>query len=174
MSDKAEIIAALERYMMEVLEPKQQEFGNLPVCPFVRAERVTKKIRYEICEMLPGLPRGDVEFLVRQFAGDDYHSTMLIVDPVKHLTKDEAFRYGIILCEMVCDTEMVAIALHPDDEFEVAGFRPRCRIPYTTILVQAASLISDAKSKLAETSYYANWSQADLDFNYKQFGRFLK
>lgn len=173
-ASKAEIVSKMTHYMKSVLEPKQRSFGGMPPCPFVRAERVMGKIKYELCAMSPRRSTDLIERFIRAFKNDRKHSTLLIIDPVPHLTKAQGLALGVKLCEKVRDIGMVAICLHPDDQFEIAGFKPRNRIPYVTMLVQAADLMVDAKRTLEKSRYYDNWSSEDFAFNFEQFGRFLK
>jgi hypothetical protein len=171
---KIEIISNMDRYIREILEPKQEAFGALPPCPFARAERVTKKIRYELSEILPGKPTIEVISLIREFKADPEHSTLLVIDPIRHLDRDQAITYGTDISEQLNDIGMIAICLHPDDPFEIAGFRTRSPIPYVTIVAQACDFLRKAKKTLESTEYYRNWTAADLASNSHQIGRFLE
>ena len=120
------------------------------------------------------MPSDDVENIIRQFSKDANHSTLLIVDPECALTREEGVEYGIRLCELLRDIEMVAICVHPNDDFAIQGFQTRSKIPFVTMLVQTDELVRHAKDSLRKTHYYDNWSKEALVYNHEQFARFLR
>jgi hypothetical protein len=170
---KAQIVLRMEEYIKSTLEQRREAFGGLSACPFVRTERTKNRIRYEICPMVPGEPSEEILVLIRNFANDRDHSTLLIIDPWSPLTQQGGVAYGMRICERLRDIEMIAICVYPGDPLEIAGFRPRRKIPYVTMLVQTAELVRNAKRSLHNTNYYSKWSQEDIEYNWYQFARFL-
>ena len=141
--------------------------------PVFTAQRETDKVRYEFFAILPDGPSDDIVELLKEFASAGQHTTLLIVDPEKAVTVAEGVAYGRELCRRCQQQKMIAIAVHPDDDFAVDGFRTRQGIPYVTMLCQSARYLQDAKRQLAETDYYSHWTQAALEYNFQQIGEFL-
>jgi hypothetical protein len=166
-------IQKMEDYFRSVLERPAAAFGNKPPCPFARRERDEGKVRYEFFALLPTGPSDDVAELLKEFATSGRHTTLLVVDPEKSLTVSEGVEYGRALSRRCKEQRIVAICVHPDDDFAIDGFRPRRGIPYVTMLCQAAQYLKDAKKQLEGTDYYGKWTQAALDYNFQQIGEFL-
>jgi hypothetical protein len=170
---RREAIMRMEDYFRNVLERPAAAFGNKPPCPFSRREREDGKVRYEFFALLPTGPTDDVVELLKEFAAAGQHTTLLLVDPEKCLTVSQGVEYGRELSRRCREQKIVAIAVHPDDDFAIDGFRPRRGIPYVTMLCQAAQYLQDAKKQLEGSDYYSKWTQAALDYNFQQIGEFL-
>jgi hypothetical protein len=176
MSDDArrDAIVRMEEYFRNVLEKPVAAFGNKPPCPFSRRERDERRVRYEFFAILPAAPSDDVVELLKEFSAAGQHTTLLVVDPEKAITVAEGVEYGRELSRRCQEQKIIAISVHPDDDFAIDGFQPRHGIPYVTVLCQAAAYLQDAKNQLAGTDYYSRWTQAALDYNYHQIGEFLE
>ena len=170
---RSQAIQEMENYCRSVLERPVAAFGNKPPCPFSRRERDEGKVRFEFFALLPTGPSDDVVELVREFAAAGRHTTLLVIDPEKSLTVSQAVAYGRELSRRCKEQKIVAISVHPDDDFAIDGFRPRRGIPYVTMLCQAAQYLKDAKKQIEGTDYYSKWTQAALDYNFQQIGEFL-
>jgi hypothetical protein len=172
-STKARIVDEIAGYCQQVLERPNSVFGNKPACPFSRRERESDKIQYEFFAIDSQGPSSDVVQAVKEFAASGRYTTLLVIDPDKQVTVDEAVAYGLELSRQCRGEQIIAISVHPDDDYAIDGFQPRRGVPYVTMLCQAASYLRDAKSQLEGTGYYAKWSQAALDYNFEQIGQFL-
>lgn len=170
---KRAAISRIEYYCRTVLEKPTAAFGNKPACPFSRREREDDRVRYEFFAILPEGPTDDVVELLKEFAASERHSTLLVVDTEKCVTVAEGVEYGRELSRRCCDERIVAISVHPDDDYAIAGFRPRQGMPYVAMLCQSAEHLQAAKHQLAATDYYDKWSPAAIDYNKKQIGEFL-
>ncbi|HEX4131129.1 MAG TPA: hypothetical protein VHZ24_13900 [Pirellulales bacterium] len=170
---KARIVDEITHYCRQVLERPNSVFGNKPACPFSRREREADKIQYEFFAIDSDGPSADVVHVVREFAAVGRHTTLLLTDPDKQVTVDEGVAYGLELSRQCRAQQMIAISLHPDDDYAIHGFQPRRGVPYVTMLCQSAAYLREAKQQLAGSGYYARWSQAALDYNFEQIGQFL-
>jgi hypothetical protein len=166
-------IARVEEYCKTVLEKPAAAFGNKPACPFSRREREENRIRYEFFAILPDGPSDDVVMTLKEFAADQRYTTLLVIDPEKCVTAAEGVEYGRELSRRCCDQRIVAISVHPDDDYVIDGFLPRQGMPYVAMLCQSAEYLRAAKQQLAATDYYQKWSQAALLYNHQQIGEFL-
>lgn len=165
-----QISAALTQYMIETLEAKQETFGGLPPCPFVRAERIANKIEIILSNFSD---IEEMEKIIRRFSERSRDQTLLIVDPQSKPTLDQSLNVGVELCERLKNIRMIAICVHPEDRFSIGHLHTRDTIPVPTMLVQSAEAITKAKTALKKTNYYINWSDADFESNLEQFARFL-
>jgi hypothetical protein len=170
---KTRMIDAIARYCQQVLEPPNRVFSNKPACPFSRREREADKIQYEFVAIVPEGPSSEVVQTVREFAAAGAYTTLLLVDPEQCVGVEEAVNYGVELSRQCRQQQIVAISVHPDDDYAIAGFQPRSGVPYVMMLCQAAAYLREAKKQLEGTGYYANWSQLALEYNFKQIGQFL-
>ncbi|HVX13398.1 MAG TPA: hypothetical protein VHC22_19600 [Pirellulales bacterium] len=170
---KRDAIFRMEEYCRSVIEKPAAAFGNKPPCPFSRREREESRIRYEFFAILPIGPSDDVVAVVKDFFAAGQHTTLLVIDPETAVTVAEGVQYGRELSRRCQEQKIVAISVHPDDDFAIDGFRPRRGIPYVTMLCQAAQYLLDAKKQLEGTDYYCKWTRAALDYNFQQIGEFL-
>lgn len=166
-------IAGMEDYFRTVLEKPVAAFGNKSPCPFSRRERDDNRVRYEFCDILPGGPSADVVELLKEFSLSQQYTTLLVIDLEKHVTVAEGVDYGRELSRRCRDQRIIAISVHPDDDYAIDGFCPRRGLPYVTMICQAADYLKQAKQQLAGTDYYSKWSQAALDYNHQQIGEFF-
>ncbi|MGC4038380.1 MAG: hypothetical protein QM764_20620 [Chitinophagaceae bacterium] len=162
---------ALINYMVNVLEPKNEAFGNLPMCPFVKKERLKNRILFE--KVIFGAEPGDqvISLISSTFAHTD-ENTLLAFDTDTTLGLDEFIEYGKKLCDLFSRNKIISIALHPLDNFNIHGHFTR-KVPFPTLLVQTARQISAAKTTLMATQYYKFWTKEDLDNNFEQFAKYL-
>ena len=166
-------IARMENYFRTVLEKPVAAFGNKPPCPFSRRERDDDRIRYEFYEILPSGPHADVVELLREFSRSRQHTTLLVIDPKAQVTVAQGVEYGRELSRQCREERMIAISVHPEDDFAVDGFLTRRAIPYVTLICQAADYLKQAKEQLAKTDYYSRWTRTALDYNFQQIGEFF-
>jgi len=170
---RGEAIQRMEDYFRNVIERPAAAFGNKPPCPFSRREREEGKVRYEFFALLPTGPSDDVVELLKEFGAAGRHTTLLVIDLEKCVSVAEGVEYGRELSRRCREQKILAICVHPDDDFAIDGFRPRQGIPYVTMLCQAAPYLQNAKRQLAGTDYYGKWTQAALDYNFQQIGEFF-
>lgn len=173
-STKSAIVDQFARYCRQVLEKPVSAFGDKPACPFSRREREADKIQYEFCAIEATGPSPDVVKAVGEFGACGRYTTLLVIDPQKRVTVEQAVAYGLELSRQCRPQQIVAIALHPDDDYDIDGFQPRHGAPYVSMLCQAAAYLRQAKQQLVGTGYYARWSQAALRYNFEQIGQFLQ
>lgn len=166
---RAEVVARVEAYLSETLEVPRPEFGNMPACPFVRAERLRGQIRFELCK-IGTIDGNSIWTIVQKFLIDTKHSSLLIVDPYSRVGRDEGVRLGIDLCDRLRPEGFFAACIHPMDVFAVGGYRTRSPVPYVAILVQARELLDHGRLALKRTDYYNAWSESNREYVNQQIG----
>jgi len=79
-----EIVAAMERWSEEFIEQPHHIVGDLPVCPFAKAARLKKRIRFEVVPFDtadPLEPDGAILSLVRELTQQPELETLFVIHP---------------------------------------------------------------------------------------------
>ncbi len=160
----------LLKYIREILEPKNKEFGNLPICPFVKKERLHGRITFKECSLGDNPTSKVLEVVNTFFAHSD--GTLIIYDTDSNLSIVDFVEYGKKLCELLQNQRIISIALHPADNFNINGVKTRT-VPFHVVLIQKAEEIIKAKNSLLKTKYYENWNEEQKKFNDEQIGKYL-
>jgi len=133
-----------------------------------------EQISYVQCEIRSAIPPASLIQVVKDFRRrSTKHKTLLVVDAIKRVSISELVALGVNLCEECREERMIAIGVHPDDPFEIDGYKTR-GVPFVTMLCQEAEYIAWAKSELKKGHYYSKWAKAVLDYNFIQIGQFLQ
>jgi hypothetical protein len=142
----------LAAYFSEFLEAPRPELGGLPVCPFAKRERTKKRI---VVSTLPSLD-SDLEEILAGFASNKAKSSMLLVDESTTYTYPELMARAEVLGDKLLSMGLVISCIHPEDPFEIEGFRTRAT-PFPFLLVQRLKMIGEAKLSLVDSPYYDQW-----------------
>jgi len=159
----------LLQYIKDKLEVPHYDLGGLPVCPFVRAERLSGRIH-----LLPLQTVSCVQTVaeeVRQAFRGKWGQTLLLYD--EHMRTDVVMsgNFARTLNEAFRADGLVCIALHPNDHFKI-GTVPTRDVPFPVYLIQSARQIMAARLNLGR-SYYRNWTESDWSLLHQQIGDFL-
>lgn len=152
MSDQSVLHEYME-WIVSFLEKRHEETGGLPVCPFAKAGLARGKATFAVGKLTRSFVMAQVRRLKATKA-----DTMTIIDPRKTgMSWQEARR----LCE-VANREMfpkvLAISLHPEDPFNIAGLHTR-RAPYPSIQLTEEKGGDAAFENLKTTDYYGHWTE---------------
>jgi hypothetical protein len=152
MSDQSVLHEYME-WIVSFLEKRREETGGLPVCPFAKAGLARGKATLAVGKLTRSFVMAQVRRLKATKA-----DTMTIIDPRKTgMSWQEARR----LCEVV-NREMfpkvLAISLHPEDPFNIAGLHTR-RAPYPSIQLTEEKGGDAAFENLKTTDYYGHWTE---------------
>lgn len=152
MSDQSVLHEYME-WIVSFLEKRHEETGGLPVCPFAKAGLARGKATVTVGKLTRSFVMAQVRRLEATKA-----DTMTIIDPRKAgMSWQEARR----LCEVV-NREMfpkvLAISLHPEDPFNIAGLHTR-RAPYPSIQLTEEKGGDAAFETLKTTDYYGHWTE---------------
>ena len=164
-----EIVAAMERWSEEFIEQPHHIVGDLPVCPFAKAARRKKSIRFEVLPFDAGDPferDGTILTLVREFPQQPEMETLFVIHPeptqigAKTL---EAFvaRLNARLAREPSTRMLQAFEAHPQSEFCVGGVYTR-RSPYPSFQVLSRALLKSASDSLLGSPYYDHFTPTML------------
>jgi hypothetical protein len=121
-----DVIAAMERWSEEFIEQPHHMVGDLPVCPFAKAARLEKAIRFEVMPFDPAdplEPDGTIPTLVRELPQHPELETLFVIHPepvrIDRRQGREAF-VARLNARMAAEPSMQileAFEAHPHSEF---------------------------------------------------------
>ena len=147
-------------YIKNFLELPHPAFAGLPPCPFARKERLDNAIFFFEETFGAEGPSEHLLQSIRDFDEKPDLTTFLAYDIHVGLNPTESVRFAQQITDKLSDIEMLAISIHPQDDFNVDGVETRCG-PFVMMLVQRRSVLDAAKTKLSKTAYYDNWQTSD-------------
>ena len=164
-----DVIAAMERWSEEFIEQPQHVFGDLPVCPFAKAARLKKTIRFEVMPFDPAdplEPDGAILTLVREFPQHPELETLFVIHPEPERIGArtlEAFveRLNARLAEALSTRALQAFEAHPQSEFCIGGVYTR-RSPFPSFQILSRALLKAASDSLLGSRYYDHFTPAML------------
>ena len=140
---------------MEFVEVKNRNFGNLPVCPFARKERLKKKILFVKTDIIN---LSTIESVVK-FNNFDRFSTIIAYDEKPKNSVEEAKLFEDQFNEANDDLWLVYI--HPQDPFSVRGTRTR-NAPCPLVIITTREAVEKGEQSLWSTRYFDKWSKHNL------------
>ena len=149
-------------YVINVLEEKRPEFSGLPVCPFVKADRITDQLYLDIFD---NKKETLLDVLLR-FVRSGKRSA-LIAQPNCNIKKEETRGYQDfinLVLEESGNGNLLSLCFNPNDDLEVDGYNPRAQAPCFLINIAYRDHLSKSHRTLKETSYYSN-----LPLKYKRY-----
>jgi hypothetical protein len=164
-----DIIAAMQRWSEEFIEQPHWVVGDLPVCPFAKAARLKKTVRFDVLAFDltdPLDPTGAILTLVRDLPRRQELETLFVIHP--HPAQIgagalEAF-VGRLNTRMAAETltsDLQAFEAHPNSEFCIGGVYTR-RSPYPSFQVLSRTRLKTASDSLLGSRYYDHFTPAML------------
>jgi hypothetical protein len=164
-----QVIAAMQRWSEEFVERPHWVVGDLPICPFAKAARLTKTIRFvvlpfDVADSLES--NGAILTLVGELPRHQELDTLFVIhpDPAQICPRAlEAFvvRLNSRMAAETLTSDLQAFEAHPDSEFCIGGLYTR-RSPYASFQVLSRTLLKTASDSLLGSRYYAHFSPAML------------
>jgi hypothetical protein len=162
----AEMLPWSERFV----EQPDPIFGGLPICPFAKAVRLKRSIRFEVLRFAatdPFEPDGQVMILIQEFLGDGRLETLFVIHPQTSRIDARALetwveRLNARLVGSAVTRDLQVFEAHPDSEFCIGGIYTR-RSPYPSFQVLHRSLLKDASDSLLGSSYNDRFTLEMLD-----------
>ena len=165
MKSHDDIISAMLQWSEDFIEQPHRVFGGLPICPFAKAARLRRTIRFEVlCFAAPDpfASDGCVMTLIREFLEDGKLETLFVIHPEPawigaHALEAWVARLNVRLATSAVTSSLQAFEAHPKSEFCVGGVHTR-RSPYPSFQVLRRSLLKDASDSLLGSSYYDHFT----------------
>lgn len=149
--DNEHIINNIKNWIINFVEIKTPIFGNLPVCPFAKKERLKNKINYILTDISN---IDNILFHIKQNNFED-KTTLLLIDTHNKLTIEEKENFENIINENCPNNWAVYCLANEDLEFN--GFKTRTN-EYPLIIVTTITEVEKAEALLKDTGYFQYWT----------------
>jgi len=166
------IVAEVLAWSAGTLEVPHAVFGGLPVCPFARAARLKRAIRFEICafSVTDPLETGSALLdLIGDFAREEAagrSETLFVIHPDRHaISAPELEGFVVRLDRRLQAVPRLAglrvFDAHPESEFQVGDVYTR-RGPYPSFQVLSHARLKATSDTLRGAGYYDRFTPAML------------
>jgi hypothetical protein len=157
-NDYTAIVREFTRYIVNFVEQPKPEMGNLPVCPFARKARLNNRMRIEVVE----LSLDAVMARVSSFTQEPKLDVVICVHPQRDgRSCTEVYRLAEELNQLVPALNLLALAGHPDDPFNIDGLYTR-REPYPNIQLLRLDVGERAYKSIENSGYYQRWTEENF------------
>ncbi|HXJ77226.1 MAG TPA: DUF1415 family protein [Candidatus Methylomirabilis sp.] len=169
MERSDQIIAAMLEWSRTFIERPHEVTGGLPVCPFAKAARLKRAIRFEVLPFDtadPLEPTGRLLCLMRDFRGRREHDTLFLIHPYPRGISARALEAFVVrlnarLAEEPRTRDLQAFEAHPESDFRIGDAYTR-RSPHPSLQVLSRSLLKAASDSLLGSHYYDRFSPTTL------------
>jgi hypothetical protein len=136
------------RWSEHFIEQPDPVFGGLPVCPFAKAARLKRSIRFDVMSFAGTdsfEPDGQAMTLIEEFLADRQLETLFVIHPEPdrigaQALEDWVERLNARLAASAVTSDLQVFEAHPDSEFCIRGIHTR-RSPYPSFQVLRRSLL---------------------------------
>ena len=158
---KEDMVKAINYYLSEVLEVPRKEYEGLPACPFVKKERVNKKLMIDVFD------HDNESFLdkIKVFTDSDYTDAVFAQHIGGEFNTRDSKDYQAFLNSLLSEhhNNYKVIVINPADSFEVEGFNPRSLAPCLLIVVTNRKKLSKAHEQMMNSKYFKNFGDDYLE-----------
>ena len=162
LESKETIISKVSEYLHWLTIPKQ-EFGNMPVCPFLDKELRDNQLYLDIwypheCSFMD---------LMESFLLSNKNSALIICPNTHTINYAEVSRRDIqqkitqLLRDNPTTEYLKSMIFSPYEPFEVAGVKTRSGAPYFLINVAPTKQLGKSHKDLLKTSYFDNFTDEE-------------
>jgi len=160
--DKTTIINKVSEYLHWLTIPKQ-EFGNMPVCPFLDKELRDSQLYLDIwypheCSFMD---------IMESFLLSNKNSALIICPNTHTIDYSQVSRRDIqskitqLLRDNPATEYLKSMIFSPYEPFEVAGISTRSGAPYFLINVAPTQQLGKSHKDLLKTSYFDNFTDEE-------------
>ena len=157
MEDREVVFAKIDEYIDWLATPSEA-FGGFPICPFVKQERASGKLKYELFEI--GKEKSIFDLIDEWDMQDNYMS--MIIAHISDIKFDEYKKFQNYINRELRKRKIgyvKVITFHPDDEFEVGGVKTRNNSPYFLINVAYSDELDKSHRNLTKTKYFDKFTE---------------
>jgi len=134
-------------HLKNFVEKPHPDFGNLPICPFVKQARVKGKIQFVEVYAFGDKPDAHIEKLLRDFGQQNHYEAMLIIHPDKSCKAEVSYSLAAELQPLLVELKLLAFGGGPDDEMTFNGVHTR-KEPYCNVVIQSQEVLAKARATL--------------------------
>jgi len=161
--DEKKILTEVKTWITEYLEVPNENFGGMPVCPFVKAEREKNKLMFEIWH--PN--KTSFRDILEKFEQSDFESALIICMNTEGLLWEEVDRKKYqkaiqLLMEDKGYKDIKALCFSPFEHHTAAGEETRKGSPYFLINIAGVEELNKAHRTLWKTPYFDKFSEKEV------------
>ena len=161
--DKKQILTEVKSWITEYLEIPNENFGGMPVCPFVKAEREKDGLMFEI--WYPN--ESSFTDVLEKFENSDFTSALVICMNTDGLLWEEVDRKKYqkaiqLLMEDRGYSDIKALCFSPYEHHTAVGEETRKGSPYFLINIAGTEELNKAHRRLLETKYFDKFSEEEI------------
>ena len=169
MNAHDDIIASMLRWSEDFVEQPHAVVGDLPVCPFAKAARLSRMIQWEVRPFASNDPLndgGELLTLVRDFSRDSTFETLFVVHPEPATVSSPELdalvaRLNARLMARPELSDFRAFDAHPNSPFQIGGLYTR-RAPFPSFQILSHKLLTSSSTSLLGSAYYDRFTPAML------------
>ena len=148
---------------IKFLRTPREEYGNMPVCPFVGGEIDKDKLMIEKFD-----PKENTLIeMVEKLETSEYDSALFVQVSDLDLQQKDTAGYQDFINETLRTNgykHLKCICFNPNDKLNIDGFNARSQAPYFLINIAKADVLDQAHANLMKTKYYDNMNKRYLRY----------
>ena len=148
---------------IKFLRTPREEYGNMPICPFVGAEIDKNKLMIEKFD-----PKENTLIeMIKELEISEYDSALFVqVSDLDLQQKDTAGYQDFINKTLRTNgyKHLKCICFNPNDRLHINKFNARSKAPYFLINIAKADVLDQAHTNLLKTKYYENMNKNYLKY----------
>ena len=148
---------------IKILRTPREEYGNMPICPFVGAEIDKNKLMIEKFD-----PNENTLIeMIEKLENSNYDSALFVQVVNENLEQNDTVRYQNFInktLRKIGYKHLKCICFNPNDKLNINGFNARSKAPYFLINIAQSSVLSKSHNNLMKTNYFDNMNQRYLNY----------
>ena len=154
-----QIILETEQYF-DYLEKPNDAFSDMPVCPFLKPERLTDRLMVRVWRPT----KVSLNSLFQDFFESKFSSALFICTDSKNLKWKDVTRkkYQNTLQDFLKHTDYKALCFSPYEEWSAGGEETRKKSPYFLINVATRNELDKAHKSLIKTKYFNKFDDEEI------------
>jgi hypothetical protein len=148
---------------IKLLRTPREEYGNMPVCPFVGAELDSNKLMIDKFDP----SENTLIEMVEKLEASEYDSALFVQVSDLDLQQKDTAGYQDFINKTLKTSgykHLKCICFNPNDKLDINGFNARSHAPYFLINIAKSSVLSKAHKNLLKTKYYDNMNKRYLKY----------
>ena len=148
---------------INILRTPREEYGNMPVCPFVGGELDNNKLMIEKFDPA----ENTIIEMIEKLETSDYDSALFVQVSDLDLQMRDTAGYQDFINETLKTNgykHLKCICFNPNDRLHINGFNPRSKAPYFLINIANGKILSKAHKTLMKTKYFDNMNENYLKY----------
>ena len=159
---KKQILKEVNQYI-DYLEKPNENFGDMPVCPFVKAERENDDLMVEV--WYPN--KTSFVDVLEKFNTSEFKSALVVCMNTEGLLWEEVDRkdYQKAIQSLMKEKgykDIKALCFSPFEHHTAAGEETRKGAPYFLINIAGKEELNKAHTRLLETKYFDKFSEEEI------------